>query len=88
MTEEDAFHTFLSKLQPHLQEHIGVRVQGDLDAAIAMAQRLDVYCGGDGAKANGSGKDSKKYRNQIRKRVICRKSRGARLGGPSTWSKW
>ena len=37
MTDEEAFHTFLSGLQPHLQEHVGAHVQGDLEAAIAMA---------------------------------------------------
>ena len=55
MTDEEAFHTFLSGLQPHLQEHVGAHVQGDLEAAIAMAQRLEVYCGGDGAKTMGKG---------------------------------
>ena len=42
MTDEEAFHTFLSGLQPHLQEHVGAHVQGDLEAAIAMIQRLEV----------------------------------------------
>ena len=28
MTDEEAFHTFLSGLQPHLQEHVGAHVQG------------------------------------------------------------
>ena len=55
MTDEEAFHTFLSGLQPHLQEHVGAHVQGDLEAAIAMAQPLEVYHGGDGAKASEKG---------------------------------
>ena len=37
------------------KEHVGAHVQGDLEAAIAMAQRLEVYCGGDGAKTSGKG---------------------------------
>ena len=45
MTDEEAFHTFLSGLQPHLQEHVGAHVQGDMEAAIAMAQHLEVYRG-------------------------------------------
>ena len=55
MTDEETFHTFLSGLQPHLQEHVGAHVQGDMEAAIAMAQHLEVYRGGDGAKAGGKG---------------------------------
>ena len=37
-------------------------MQGDLEAAIAMAQRLEVYRGGDGAKT--ASKKSKKFKNQ------------------------
>ena len=33
-------------------------MQGDLEVAIAMAQCLEVYCGGDGAKVGGNGKES------------------------------
>ena len=62
MTDEEAFHAFLSGLQPHLQEHVGAHVQGDLEAAIAMAQRLEVYRGGDGAKTTNKG--SKKFKSQ------------------------
>ena len=53
--DEEAFHTFLFGLQLHLQEHVGAHVQGDLEAAIAMTQRLEVYCGGDRAKAGAKG---------------------------------
>ena len=35
--DEEAFHAFLSGLQPYLQEHVGTHVQGNLEAAIAMA---------------------------------------------------
>ena len=59
---EEAFHTFLSGLAPHLQEHVGAHVQGDLEAAMAMAQRLNVYHGaGDGAKAGGEKKGSGRF---------------------------
>ena len=37
------------------QEHIGAHMQGDLEAAIAMAQYLEVYHSGDGAKTIGKG---------------------------------
>ena len=49
-------------LQPHLKEHVGAHVQGDLEATIAMAQHLEVYRGGDGAKAGGKG--PKEFKNQ------------------------
>ena len=45
----------LSGLQPHLQEYVGPQMQGDLEAAITMAQRFEVYRGGDGAKTTGKG---------------------------------
>ena len=53
---------------------------GNLEAAIAMAQRLEVYHGGDGAKAIRGGKGSKKYKIKIRKRVTWGTSKGVRLG--------
>ena len=57
MMVEEAFHAFLSGLAPHLQEHVGAHVQGGLEVAMAMAQRLEVYHGaGDGAKAGGEKK--------------------------------
>ena len=64
MTDEEAFHAFLSRLQLHLQEHVGAHMQGDLEAAIAMAQRLEVYRGGDGAKTTG--KDPKSLKPEKR----------------------
>ena len=62
MTDEEAFHTFISGLQPHLQEHVGAHVQGDLEAPIAMAQRLEVYRGGERAKTASKG--PKKFKTQ------------------------
>ena len=83
MTDEEAFHTFIFGLQPHLQEHVGAHVQGDMEAAIAKAQRLEVYRGGDGAKTGSKGPKS----SNKTKREMWRRSRGARLGGPSRWPK-
>ena len=62
MIDEETFHAFLFGLQPHLQEHVGAHIQGDLDVAIAMAQRLEVYRGGYGANARRKG--SKKFKSQ------------------------
>ena len=83
MTDEEAFHAFLSGLQPHLQEHVGAHVQGDLEAAIAMASvwRFIVVETGPRRQA----KDPKSLKT--RKREMWRRSRGARLGGPSRWSR-
>ena len=77
MTDEEAFHAFISGLQPHLQEHVGAHVQGDLEAAIAMAQCLEVYRGGDGAKTSGKG--PKKFKNQKKGNVA--QVEGSSFGG-------
>ena len=46
MNNEEAFSTFLAGLTPHLQEHVGAHVQGDLEAAKQMALRMDMFRGG------------------------------------------
>ena len=43
-------------------------MQGDLEATIAMAQHLEVYHGGDGAKATRGGIGPKGYKNQKQKK--------------------
>ena len=63
MIDEEAFHAFLSGLVPHLQEHVGAHIQGDLEQAMAIAQRLEAYRGGEGAKSSGS-KGSRKFKKQ------------------------
>ena len=68
MTDEEAFHTFIFGLQKHIQEHVGAHVQGDLEAAIAMAQRLEVYRGGDGAKTASKG--PKKFKKDKKGNVV------------------
>ena len=78
MTDEEAFHAFLFGLQPHLQEHVGAHVQGDLEAAITMAQRLEVYRGGDGAKA--SGKRPGKFKKQNQKKCAMAQLKGSSFG--------
>ena len=35
MTDEETFHAFISRLQLHLQEHVGAHDQGDLEEGIA-----------------------------------------------------
>ena len=67
MTDEEAFHAFISGLQPHLQEHVGAHMQGNLEFSIAMAQHLEVYRGGDGTKTLGKG--PKKFKNQKKRNV-------------------
>jgi hypothetical protein len=46
MNDEEAFSAFLSGLTPHLQEHVGAHVQGDLERAKQMALRMDMFKGG------------------------------------------
>ena len=70
MMAEEAFRAFLYGLAPHRQEHMGAYVQGDLEAATAVSQRLEVYRGvGDGAKAGGEKKGSGKFQKRNQKRV-------------------
>ena len=45
MTEEEAFSSFMSGLNAHLQEHVGAHVLGDLEAAKRMALRMEMYRG-------------------------------------------
>ena len=52
-------------------------MQGDLEAAITMAQRLEVHRGGDGAKASGKG--SKNFKNQ--KKGVTTQVEGSSYGG-------
>ena len=52
-------------------------MQGDLKVTIAMAQCLEFYCGGDGAKASGKG--PKKFKNQ--KKGVTTQVEGSSSGG-------
>ena len=45
MIAEEAFSAFMSGLTPHLQEHVGAHVHGDLEAAKRMALRMEMYRG-------------------------------------------
>ena len=60
MNEEEAFSTFLAGLNPHLQEHVGAHVQGDLEAAKAMALRMDMFHQASGSGDGGKKKEKKK----------------------------
>ena len=62
-------------------------MQGNLDVRIAMAQRLEVYHGGNGAKVGGSGgKGSKNMKKQ--KKANVADVEGSSSGGPSRRSSW
>ena len=60
---------------------MGAHVQGNLEATIAMAQRLEVYRGGDRAKASGGGKGSKGFKNQKQKKANVAQVEGSSSGG-------
>ena len=85
MTDEETFHAFLSGLVPHLQEHVGAHVQGDLKQAMAMAQQLEAYRGGEGAKASGN-KGSRKFKKQNKQGSVMQ-CREMHLEGHFWWSK-
>ena len=42
---EEAVSAFMSGLMPHLQEHVGAHVHGDLEAVKKMALRMEMYWG-------------------------------------------
>ena len=72
MLAEEAFHAFLCGLTPHLQKHVGAHVQGDLEVAMAMAQRLQVYRGGDRTKAGGEKKVCRgKFKKQNKEEAVA-----------------
>ena len=54
MTDEEAFSVYLAGLNPHLREQVGAHVRGNLEEAIAMAQRIEIYRGND-SKNRGQG---------------------------------
>ena len=54
MTDEEAFSVYLAGLNPHLREQVGAHVRGNLEEAIAMAQRIEIYRGGN-SKTKGQG---------------------------------
>ena len=58
---------------------MGSIVQGDLEVAIAMAQYLEVYHGGDGAKVSGKG--SKNFKKQNQKKGGRSQLEGSLSGG-------
>ena len=71
MLAEEALYAFLFRLTPHTQEHVGAHVQGDLEVVMAMAQCLEVYRGGDGAKASGEKKGSGELKKQNKKGTVA-----------------
>ena len=86
MNEEEAFSTFLNGLTPHLQEHVGAHVQGDLEAAKRMALRMDMYRGitgesskGASTKAKGSGQQSKGNKGAVNVVVQAPQPSGAQV---------
>ena len=66
MNEEEAFSAFLVGLSPHLQEHVAAHVRDDLEAAKAMAMRMDMFHTGGG---DGGGKQ-RKTKNQKKKGAV------------------
>ena len=62
MTNEEAFSTFLAGLSPHIQEQVGAHVQGDLSAAITMAERLDLFRASAREGAGTSGGSGAQYK--------------------------
>ena len=43
MMDEEAFSVYLAGLNPHLREQVGAHVRRNLEEAITMAQRIEIY---------------------------------------------
>ena len=43
MSASERYRAFMKGLKPHIQQYVGPNVQGDLDAAILMAEQFDLY---------------------------------------------
>ena len=84
MNAEEAFSNFLSGLTPHLQEHVGAHVQGDLEAAKRMALRMEMYRGTAEQSRGITRGDNRVDRKEIKTRgmsTLCRLKH--RLRGPA-----
>ena len=66
MTDEEAFSVYLAGLNSHIREQVGAHVKGNLEEAITMAQRIEIYRGGDSKnKGQSSKKFQKKNKNSV-----------------------
>lgn len=56
MKVEEAFSTYTSRLIPLIPEQVAAHIQGYLESATTMAQRIKIFHSGagDGSKAKGS----------------------------------
>ena len=43
MTDKEAFLVYLAGLSLHLREQVGAHVRGNLEEAIALASRIEIY---------------------------------------------
>ena len=66
MTDEEAVSVYLAGLSSHIREQVGAHVKGNLEEAITMAQRIEIYRGGDSRnKGQSSKKFQKKNKNSV-----------------------
>lgn len=57
MIEEEAYSAYLSGFQPDLHEHVSTHMRGNLEEAIAMAQRLQEYSGNSSSGPRAGGQE-------------------------------
>ena len=82
MTAEEAFSTFMSGLTPHLQEHVGAHIRGDLEAAKQMALRMEMYRG-TAETSRGNQQKSKSGQKGKQKGAVHSVEAQAQPAGPS-----
>ena len=64
MMDEEAFSMYLAGLNPHLREQVGAHARENLEEAIAMAQRIEIYRGSD-SKPKGVENFQKKKKGSV-----------------------
>ena len=59
MTSEEAYSAFIDSLNPTLRAQIGALTHGDLDAAMLMAERMNLFQASSGGAGTSAGTDRK-----------------------------
>lgn len=54
MIDKEAFSAYLARLNSHLREQVGAHMRGNMEEAITMAQRIEIYWGNNGSKGKES----------------------------------
>ena len=76
MTDEEGFSMYVAGPNPHLREQVGAHVRENLEEAIAMAQRIEIYPGGNSKTKGQAVKKFQKKKKVSANQVEGQASRG------------